>query len=231
MLAGESNILDIGVARAVSVDLRSFLEERYRLPVIVDEDGASAAQAEKLLGAGQEADDFVYVGLGDHISSGIISGGKVLRSARGAGSRLGHVSIDRNGPPCSCGGRGCLEMYAGTRVVLGKLWSSAGRKLRFAQFCRLSGVAEIEEVMTELIANLAVALTSMIRLLQPELIILGQDGMEWDDRHVQMLEEAVNRGEGEPVPVRKARFGRDAQLIGAAANVVCALCQGELLDV
>ena len=231
LLAGESNLLAIGVARAVPVDLRSFLEERYRLPVIVDEDGASAAQAEKLLGAGQEADDFVYVGLGDHISSGIISGGKVLRSARGAGSRLGHISIDRNGPPCSCGGRGCLEMYAGTRVVLGKLWRSAGRKLRFAQFCRLSGVAEIEEVMTELIANLAVALTSMIRLLQPELIILGQDGMEWDDRHVQMLEEAVNCGEGEPVPVRKARFGRDAQLIGAAANVVCALCQGELLDV
>jgi len=83
LLAGESNLLAIGVARAVSVDLRSFLEERYRLPVIVDEDGASAAQAEKLLGAGQGADDFVYVGLGDHISSGIISGGKVLRSARG----------------------------------------------------------------------------------------------------------------------------------------------------
>ena len=228
LLEGEENILGIGVALGVSADIQSFLEERYRLPVAVNEEGTSAALAEKLFGAGQEAEDFIYVGLGDHISSGMVIGGTAYRSSRGIGPQLGHVSIDRKGPPCSCGGRGCLEIYIGTRVVLGKLWRSAGRKMRFAQFCRLSGVAEVEEIMEELVANLAVALISAVHLFRPELVILGQDGMDWDERYILMLEEAINRDGGEPVLVRRAGFGRNAQLVGAAANVVSAVCQGEL---
>lgn len=230
LLASESGILAIGVAQDVPENLRTFLEERYRLPVVADTIGSSAALAEKLFGAGRDVENFVYVGLGDHIDTGIISGGTTYRSPRGTGPQLGHVSIDRNGPPCSCGGRGCLEIYTGTRVVLGKLCRAAGRRMRFVQFCRLSGVAEIEEIMTELVTNLSVALIGVVHLIQPEMIVLGQDGMDWDERHIQALEQAVSQGGGgEAIPVRRAGFGRGAPLAGAAANVVDALCRGELL--
>lgn len=228
LLAGESGVLAIGIARAVPVELRDFLEERYRLPVAQAGIGTSAALAEKLRGAGRGVENLVYVGLGDHIDCGIICGSTAYRSPRGIEPQLGHVCIDRNGPLCSCGGRGCLEIYAGTRVVLGKLCRAAGRRMRFVQFCRLSGVAEIEEIMAELVNNLASALAGAVQLLQPEMIVLGQDGLDWDGRHIQALEQAINHG-GDMIPVRRAEFGRSAPLLGAAANVVDALCQGELL--
>lgn len=227
LLAGESGVLGIGAAYGAPAELRDFLEERYRLPVLEDQDCAAAALAESLFGAGQGVGDLLCLELGDQIGAGIVCGGAVCRGSRRLPARMGHVCIDRNGPPCSCGGRGCLEMYAGTRVVTGRLCRATGLRLRFAQFCRLSGVAEIETIMGELARDLAAGLSGPVELFHPEMIVLGGDGIDWGDRHIRLLEEALSRG-GEAIPVRRARFGKEAALMGAAANVVSALFRGEL---
>lgn len=230
LLAGEGNVAGIGVASAVPADVTEFLEERYRLPVVFGWDGSSAALAEKLFGAGQEVQDFIFLGISDQITAGIISGGEVYRGGQGGRAQLGHVSIDRDGPLCSCGGRGCLELYASTPAVLDRLCRAARRKMKFSQFCRLSGVAEIEQIMAEMVSDVAVALTGAASLLHPELIVLGGDCIDWAGRHVQMLEDTLNRaGSGAPIPVRKARFGREAPLMGAAANLINRIFQGELI--
>jgi len=208
----------------------AFLEERYRLPVAFGWDGGSAALTERLFGAGREAQDFLFLGITNQICAGIISGGEVYRGGRGGRPQLGHVSIDRDGPMCSCGGRGCLELYASTPVVLDKLRRATRRNMKFAQYCRLSGVAEIEQIMAEMVSDVAVALTGAVSLLHPELIVLGGDCVDWAERHVRMLEETLNRtGGGEALPVRKARFGREAPLMGAAANVLDRIFRGELV--
>lgn len=229
LLSGEGNVTGIGVASALPAEIAGFLEQRYRLPVAFGWDGDSAALAERLFGAGQEARDFIFLGVSDQICAGIISGGEVYRGGRGGRSQLGHVSIDRDGPMCSCGGRGCLELYASTPAVLDKLCRAARRKMKFPQFCRLSGVAEIEQIMAEMVSDVAVALTGAVSLLHPELIVLGGDCVDWADRHVDMLEQTLNRtGAGEAVRVRRARFGKDAPLLGAAANIINRVFQGEL---
>lgn len=229
LLAGEGNVAGIGVSSAVPAEVTALLEERYRLPVAFGWDGGSAALAEKLFGAGQEVQDLVFLGITSQITAGIISGGAVYQGGR---AQLGHVSIDRDGPMCSCGGRGCLELYASTPAVLDRLCRAARRKMKFSQFCRLSGVAEIEQIMAEMVSDIAVALTGVVSLLHPELIILGGDCTDWDERHVRMLEETLNRaGSGAPVPVRRACFGREAPLVGGAANAADRIFQGSwLLD-
>ena len=230
LLAGEGNLVGIGVASSVPVDITAFLEERYRMPVAFGWDVASAALAEKLFGTGREVQDFVFLGISHQICAGIISGGKVYRSGRGRRSQLGHVSIDREGPMCSCGGRGGLGLYASTPVVLDKLCRAARRKLKFPQFCRLSGVAEVEQIMAEMVDDVAVALTGAVSLLHPELIVLGGACVDWSDRHVSMLEGTLNRtGGGETILVRRAHFGREAQQMGAAANIINQIFQGELV--
>lgn len=229
LLAGEENVVGIGVASSVPAEVTAFLEERYRLPVAFGWDGGSAALAEKLFGVGQEVQDLIFLEISDQISAGIINGGEVYRDSRGRRAQLGHVSIDRDGPMCSCGGRGCLELYAATPAVLDKLCRAARRKLKFPQFCRLSGVAEVEQIMAEMVSDVAVALTGAVSLLHPELIVLGGDCMDWADRHVAMLENILNRtGAGEAISVRRARFGRNAPLMGAAANMMNKIFQGEV---
>lgn len=227
LLAGEGDVAGIGVSSAVPADVTAFLEQRYRLPVTFGWDGSGAALAEKRFGAGQEVQDLIFLGISDQITAGIINGGAVYRSGR---AQLGHVSIDRDGPMCSCGGRGCLELYASTPVVLDRLCRAARRKMRFPQFCRLSGVAEIEQIMAEMVSDIAVALMGVVSLLHPELIVLGGDCVDWNERHMRMLEETLNRaGSGALVPVRRARFGREAPLVGAAAIAADRIFQGELI--
>lgn len=227
LLAGEGDVAGIGVSSAVPADVTAFLEQRYRLPVTFGWDGSGAALAEKRFGAGQEVQDLIFLGISDQITAGIINGGAVYRSGR---AQLGHVSIDRDGPMCSCGGRGCLELYASTPVVLDRLCRAARRKMRFPQFCRLSGVAEIEQIMAEMVSDIAVALMGVVSLLHPELIVLGGDCVDWNERHMRMLEETLNRaGSGALVPVRRARFGREAPLVGAAAVAADRIFQGELI--
>ena len=66
-------------------------------------------------GAGQS---FVYVTSEIGVGAGIVIDGELFRGVSGMAGELGHVSIERNGRPCGCGSRGCVERYAGQQALL-----------------------------------------------------------------------------------------------------------------
>jgi len=88
-------------------------EARFTLPVNVDNEANAAALAESLFGRAQGVDDFVFlsIGAGLHarIGAGLMLGGALYRGASGFAGEVGHMSIDPNGPPCTCGRRGCWK--------------------------------------------------------------------------------------------------------------------------
>ncbi len=94
--------------------LRSALEDLTGLPVTLDCDANAAALAEWKLGAGsaQSVDSLAMITLGTGVGSGIILRGKLWHGMVGMGGEVGHVSVNFDGPLCSCGNRGCLEIYA-----------------------------------------------------------------------------------------------------------------------
>jgi len=94
--------------------LRSSLEELTGLPVVLDCDANAAALAEWKLGAGrsEQVDSMAMLTLGTGVGSGIILDGKIWQGIVGMGGEVGHISVNFDGPICSCGGRGCLEYYA-----------------------------------------------------------------------------------------------------------------------
>lgn len=57
----------------------------------------------------------VFITLGTGVGGGIISEGTWFEGATGAGGEIGHITIDKNGPLCTCGNRGCLETYTSIR--------------------------------------------------------------------------------------------------------------------
>lgn len=216
-----------------NVNITQFLEERYGLPVVVDHDQNSAAQAEVLFGAGKNVQDFIFLGITKGIGSGFVSDGKVFHNKVGMASELGHISIDRNGKRCECGNRGCLEMYASVDVMKEKLQKVTGENRTFREFCKMSKRREVDKVMREMVDDIAVAIVSGINILHPELVILGNECMDWDDKYVYLLEEKANQEKFTQnygrVPIRKAYFGKDSQLLGAAANVLYQIFRGKLL--
>jgi glucokinase len=82
------------------------------LPIWVQKDTNLSALGEYYFGACQGCNDFVYLGVGSGLGAGIISNGQLITGADWYAADVGHLSLDPDGPPCVCGGRGCAELIA-----------------------------------------------------------------------------------------------------------------------
>jgi glucokinase len=95
------------------VSLVERIAAKTGLPTFVDNDGNALALGEWMFGAGRGASSCVVIAIGTAVGAGIIVDGRLVRGAAGYAGELGHISIDFDGPPCRCGGRGCLSLYLG----------------------------------------------------------------------------------------------------------------------
>ena len=86
--------------------------------VRVENEANLGAVAELVEGAGRGLRDFVYVSGEIGIGAGVVLRGELFRGASGFAGEFGHLTIDPFGPPCGCGGRGCLERLAGQDALL-----------------------------------------------------------------------------------------------------------------
>jgi glucokinase-like ROK family protein len=97
--------------------LGSSLEERFGVPVRVENDVRAAAAGiheRRVLGDGG---DLAYLSIGTGISAGVVLDGRLHRGDRGMAGEIGHVVIDADGPPCPCGLNGCFETLASGPAV------------------------------------------------------------------------------------------------------------------
>ncbi|MBR2529253.1 MAG: ROK family transcriptional regulator [Blautia sp.] len=216
-----------------NVPVVKLLQERYQLPVYLDHDNQCAAICEFMYGNGRGFRDILLVGVGSGIGCGIISNGKRYRNERGLPPEIGHVSIDINGRQCYCGGRGCLETYARTPEVLKKLQYHTGKLLSFKTYCKMEGEPAVECILKDMVTQLAAAVVSVVNILNSELIVLGGDAVDWDERYVELMERIINERRfvewGTPVIVRKAMYQQDAMVLGAASNACLQIFEGKLL--
>lgn len=252
VVEGENNIIGMGVSSIGPVDIQhgiilnptrfygirnvdiiDFLREKYLWPLYFDHDNNSAALAEKLYGIGKNKQDFLFLGISNGIGSGIISGGEVYHNQNGFAPEAGHISINYKGERCECGNRGCLEKYVGSYIVLKKLQRVTGQKITFEEFCQMGDNAGVDAVFRQMIENISAGAVNIVNILHPEMIVLGHDCIDWDDKYVCYMEDLVNERKvvrsQHRIAVRKAYFGRDAQLKGAMANVVNQIFKGELM--
>src|SRR5690606_5491591 len=101
---------DVPVTGAPGLDLA--------LPTEYDNEANLAALGELWFGGGAERGDGVHVWGEVGSGAGIVVDGRVFRGAHGFAGELGHLVAEPGGPPCSCGGRGCLEQVAGQEALL-----------------------------------------------------------------------------------------------------------------
>ena len=141
------------------------LAERLGCPVTVDNEATLGALAHLDL-----APDLVYVSAGIGVGGGLVLDGRVYRGARGLAGELGHVVVDRSGPACGCGGRGCVERYAGTAALL----ADAGAADLDALVAALAeGDGRAVAATTRAAAALGTGLASVLNVLDVPVIVLG----------------------------------------------------------
>jgi len=96
-----------------NVPLQRNLEKALNIPIYLANDVRAATFGEWIYGAGKGCKDLVCIFLGTGIGGGIVSDGQLLQGASNTAGEIGHMTIDFNGPPCTCPNRGCLEAFAG----------------------------------------------------------------------------------------------------------------------
>jgi glucokinase len=102
----------------VNVPLQKMLEERLEIPASIEHDAKAAALGEFHYGAGRGSNDMIFIVVGTGVGGAIIINGQLYRGPNNAAGEIGHVTVNMDGPPCSCGSNGCLEVYtAGPDLV------------------------------------------------------------------------------------------------------------------
>ncbi|MEU4078548.1 hypothetical protein DEJ45_23015 [Streptomyces venezuelae] len=123
--------------------VREELAGRLGLPVVLDKDTNAAALGLAVRPAAP--DSFAYVHLGTGLGAGLVLGGAPLRGERTGAGELGHQTVQLDGPPCGCGGRGCLEVLCLAAVGRGDLPGAA--RVLGAGAANLVRLLDIDQVL------------------------------------------------------------------------------------
>lgn len=162
------------------IDLKSLIEEKYKIPVKIKNEANAGAYGEKKFGAGKECSDIVYVSCGIGIGVGLILNEKLYKGHNGLSGELGHMTINFEGPVCKCGNKGCWELYASEQALIQLALKKGitpenGNELTLEQIVRLAeaGDEDVLQVIEEVGKNLVTGLNNIINTFNPEQIILG----------------------------------------------------------
>lgn len=158
------------------VPLETRWSNLFDVPVYVENDANASALGEYYFGAGKKIEDFVYLSMDIGIGSGIISKGRLFRGAAGYAGEIGHITIDPNGAPCSCGRQGCLETKAGRKVIVRRykeLSKEDGIDLEKIIQRGQAGDPLARKVFDEVGEALGMGIGHVINLFNPKGIILG----------------------------------------------------------
>ncbi|GAA4003134.1 ROK family transcriptional regulator [Streptomyces marokkonensis] len=194
------------------------------LPLIVDNEANFGALAELWLGDGTPR-DFLHVSAEIGIGAAVVVDGRLLRGFRGFAGELGHMPVSPDGPECACGGRGCLEQYAGEKAVLRAAGVEAGEdRVGLLAGRAAEGDEAVRRALREAGTALGIALTGAVNLLDPESVVLGGALAGLAPWLLPALrDELARRTAGPACPVTVSELGSEGPLLGAAHSVVRAV--------
>jgi predicted NBD/HSP70 family sugar kinase len=204
------------------VALGQRLNTVLRMPVQVANDAELGALAEHVRGVAVNATDLVYISADRGVGGGVISEGRPLRGTRGYVGELGHLVVRPGGRNCYCGSRGCWETEVGEAALCRALGlpQDSPRGVVVAELRSLATVPA-PGPLDEFTEWLAIGLVSVVNLMAPELVVLGDlftalppavvDRVRRTVHERSMVSRAVGGTRIETSPL-----GRDAKLVGAA---------------
>lgn len=213
------------------VRIGKILREHFGLPVFMDNDMNAGALAEYLYGIAREKRNMVYLGLGSGVGAGIIINGRMLHGSGGHAGEIGHMSIQQDGPKCSCGRNGCLELYTNTISLLQRSGVSTMEEL-LEEASREPVNEKVRLCMKEYGDAVLNALITIVNMFDPEIVIIGDQGAYLIPPILDKLERDMNilmfQNESQKIQLSISSFGESAPLIGAAAIVFQSIFNGAL---
>lgn len=182
--------------------------------------------------------NFLHVSAEIGIGAAVVMDGELLRGAHGFAGELGHVPVRPQGRPCACGGRGCLEQYAGEEAVLRASGidperaraEHPGPRGRIAMLSARAadGDARVRAALHEAGGALGIAIAGTVNVLDPEAVVLGGALAGLAPWVVPAVERELGRRVADPartVRLTVSALGAEGPLLGAALSVIDAVME------
>lgn len=221
-------------------DLRTELNTRLALPVVVENDANAAAWAESRFGAGRDHDDLAAITIGTGVGGGLVIGGRLLRGGYGVASEIGHITMVPYGRRCGCGLQGCWEQYGSGRALVTEAREIARHSPAFAAGLLADAGGDPDGISGEMVTAAAqrgdvgalhcfdeigrwigLGLAQLAAVLDPSLFVIG-GGVSAAGEVLRSRVEDVfrahltGRGHRPVAEVRLAELGWEAGMVGAA---------------
>lgn len=155
------------------VPLQRMLSDRYKLPVIIDNEANAGAQGEQKYGAGQGIRNLIYLSVGYGIGSGMILDKELYRGTSGFSGELGHLSISFDGKQCTCGNVGCWELYASEKALLAEAGALGYEGLDELIAAAEQNNVEVLKLFEKIGYFLGIGIANIINTLNPDSVMIG----------------------------------------------------------
>ncbi|WP_297598413.1 ROK family protein [uncultured Cetobacterium sp.] len=206
----------------IGTKLVEILEEKYKVPTILENDVNCATLGEMWLGAAKGKKNFICLTIGTGIGGGVVLNGRLLTGEGSVAAEFGHIQIVKDGKECGCGNKGCYQAYASTTALLKLVEEKMGRNLNGKEFFEEVHKNSIPyiEILNEWVDYFTDGLSSLIYIFNPSLVVIGggisKQGDFLMDIFKKSLEKKVMKNYLDILTIKMAERGNDAGILGAS---------------
>ncbi len=223
-----------------NVPVKSIIEDRFNIPVYVENDVRAMALGEYRYGAAKDAGDMVFLKVGYGLGSAIILNGSIYGGVNDSAGEIGHTTIDISGPKCSCGNYGCFEAMASEHALVlrfikavkeGQYSSAAGKSANPDEITPADIYAAAREgdglavsAISQEATYLGIGIANILNIFNPEMVVVGggiaqaKDLIE--DKMTDTIRERALESCYKSADIVFAQLGDGATLKGAADMVL-----------
>lgn len=230
------------------ISIKQYLEEQFDILVKVENDVRAMALGETWFGAGRNQRSVVCINVGRGIGAGIILNGELFHGENYIAGEIGHMTVDIDGPKCSCGNYGCLQALASGPSLVEKIAKEIGMgkkslltNIVHDDLSKINGELVYEaatqgdplsiDVLYQTGVYLGIGITNLIHILNPDQIILGGGVAKAGDFILEPLKATVDQRALTPkakqTNIQLSVLGDQATAIGAASLLLTELFSSE----
>lgn len=224
-----------------NVPLRLIWNQRFHLPIYIENEANLAALGEYYFGVARNVDNFICLTSDIGLGGGIMIDGRLFRGGRGYGGEIGHIQRNPQGEKCGCGRIGCWETQVGPRAVLQRVkkefqthhdqsllnaCSGDLNNLTFeivVQFA-LNGDVICRQAIEEVAINLGVGIADLVNIFNPDLIVIGGAFISAKDIMHSIIEKTIFSNALQPsidnLKIKFSERSTEACVLGAVAVVL-----------
>ena len=206
------------------VPLRRLLTDRFSLPVTIDNEANMGALGEQKYGAGRSINNLIYVSVGIGIGSGLILHKSLYKGASGFSGETGHLSIEAHGKSCTCGNRGCWEMYASEQALLEQAAALGFEDLESLLAAASAGRQDVLQLFSSIGEYLGIGIANIVNVFNPDAVVIGNrmsQARPWleDILHQTVVQRALGF-HLRNVQLLFAELGERSSMMGAAEMAI-----------